>query len=376
MNSKLTLSEIAVLLAERSGKDKKLAEQFLREFITVVTEGLYTDKIVKVKGLGTFKIIPVEQRESVHVNTGKRFIIPSHYKYSFLPDKELKDTVNAPFAFFETTEIGENIDFSDLEEVPEDDAVTEDESIEEDTPAEVQVENTLSISEESLLSVSKEEKEERNNDIDTDSKVSLPIENVLNNVEQKPENNVPEKSSFYKRNLLLVAILLLVFINTPLIIYQWFNQRSDDEAQISEVKVEEKRDNLVSALPVQKTDSVSPENLMPLPSPSKEKARKELNAEPDSSKTIPVARQFIDQVAISSGDRLTLISLKYYGHKFFWVYIYEANKDIIKDPNNIPIGTVIKIPAPEIYGIDAKNKTAISKAAILQTKILEGLAGK
>lgn len=81
MNNRLAIQDLAGLLAEYTGKDKNSSERFLREFIAVVSEGVYTDKLVKVKGLGTFKIIPVEKRESIHVNTGERFVIPEHYKF-------------------------------------------------------------------------------------------------------------------------------------------------------------------------------------------------------------------------------------------------------------------------------------------------------
>ena len=72
MNNRLNIQDLAGLLSERTGKDRGEVERFLRDFISVVSEGVYTDKIVKVKGLGTFKIISVEKRESIHVNTGER----------------------------------------------------------------------------------------------------------------------------------------------------------------------------------------------------------------------------------------------------------------------------------------------------------------
>ena len=138
MNNRLAIQDLAGLLAEYTGKDKNSSERFLREFIAVVSEGVYTDKLVKVKGLGTFKIIPVEKRESIHVNTGERFVIPEHYKFSFLPDKELRELVNKPFSFFETTELRENVDFTDMDVVLDEPDIkeTEDETIEEMIPEE------------------------------------------------------------------------------------------------------------------------------------------------------------------------------------------------------------------------------------------------
>ena len=135
MNNRLNIQDLAGLLSERSGKERGEMERFLRDLVAVISEGVYADKIVKVKGLGTFKIIPVEKRESIHVNTGERFLIPAHYKFSFLPDKDLREQVNKPFSIFETTEINEHVDFSDLvESVEEKGKDIEDESIEEVMP--------------------------------------------------------------------------------------------------------------------------------------------------------------------------------------------------------------------------------------------------
>ena len=89
MNNRLNIQDLAGLLSERSGKERGEMERFLRDLVAVISEGVYADKIVKVKGLGTFKIIPVEKRESIHVNTGERFLIPAHYKFSFLPSRQL-----------------------------------------------------------------------------------------------------------------------------------------------------------------------------------------------------------------------------------------------------------------------------------------------
>ena len=100
MNNRLSITDLASLLATATSKNKRDTELFLRTLIVLVTRKLFEDKIVKVKGIGTFKLVQVEARESVRVQTGERFVIPAHYKFTFVPDKEIKDRVNKPFSFF------------------------------------------------------------------------------------------------------------------------------------------------------------------------------------------------------------------------------------------------------------------------------------
>ena len=79
MNNRLNTQELAELISQYTSKDKKEVEAFLREFVALVVDGVCRDQVVKVTGVGTFKIIQVEKRESIHVNTGERFLIPAHY---------------------------------------------------------------------------------------------------------------------------------------------------------------------------------------------------------------------------------------------------------------------------------------------------------
>lgn len=72
--------------------------------------------------------------------------------------------------------------------------------------------------------------------------------------------------------------------------------------------------------------------------------------------------EFIGSERIKAGSRLTLMSKRYYGNKDFWVYIYEANRDHISDPDNIPVGTLIKFPKLDSRLIDATNPRCIQKA--------------
>ena len=82
----------------------------------VANEGLHEDKLLKIKWLGTFKVTPVKDRESVDVNTGERIVIGGRDKISFTPDNILKEIVNKPFAQFETVVVNDGVDFSDIDE--------------------------------------------------------------------------------------------------------------------------------------------------------------------------------------------------------------------------------------------------------------------
>ena len=101
MNEKLNIQDLIDLLAEKHGMSKKNADSFVKEFFQLIEEALEKDKYVKVKGLGAFKLIDVESRESVNVNTGERFEIQGHTKVSFTPEPALKDLINKPFSHFE-----------------------------------------------------------------------------------------------------------------------------------------------------------------------------------------------------------------------------------------------------------------------------------
>jgi hypothetical protein len=81
--------------------------------------------MVKVKGLGTFKVITVEARESVSVRTGDRVMIGEHSKITFTPDATMKELVNKPFSQFETVVLNDNVEFDDLKEQPTDNDVDE-----------------------------------------------------------------------------------------------------------------------------------------------------------------------------------------------------------------------------------------------------------
>ena len=113
--SKISLSDLAQRLAEKSGISQQDAEQFIRKMFDVANEGLQSDNLVKMKWLGTFKVMAVKDRESVDVNTGERIIIEGRDKISFTPDNILKEIVNKPFAQFETVVVNDGVNFDEID---------------------------------------------------------------------------------------------------------------------------------------------------------------------------------------------------------------------------------------------------------------------
>lgn len=466
MNNKLTIQELATLLSVKSGKDVYETERFIREFITVVSEGLFSDKMVKVKGLGTFKIVLVEDRESIHVNTGERILIPAHYKCSFLPDNELKELVNRPFSIFETTEIGDAASFQDMEMADDSDEDDVDSDLESDAnedgedlslPKSSVTENRINgfldkemteeladpedlpeihspeevsepYNEETIeMENSKEEDtievedsinmdETLSEEIDESPEADLASEVVdtipdLQANELTPEiesssqidNQDKEKEQTENREEIIRAKLASLSAKDPVAfvapeakpkkrrkhghtatktffyiivggllvtasVALFFYFQSLEVRNAVPIMIES-----VSAIPTETpapTDSVFDESDS-IPSNEKDSVPEVVSEPQGTMQTEQVKTKYMDTVVIQTGDRLTLISLKYYGHKIFWVYLYLANKESIPNPNSVAIGTQIHIPVPETYNIDANDEQSIRKAAALQTEILK-----
>ena len=118
MATKINLQQLAKTLAQKRNLPQKDAEAFLKTFFDAIIENVTADKMVKIKGLGTFKLIEVQDRESVNINSGERIVIPGHSKLSFTPENALKDLINKPFADFQTVVINEGTSIEEMEKIP------------------------------------------------------------------------------------------------------------------------------------------------------------------------------------------------------------------------------------------------------------------
>ena len=156
--AKTALQLIADTVAKKHKITVKEAEKFVSAMFDVMNEGLKTDKLVKVKGLGTFKVQAVKPRESVNVNTGERVLIEGHDKVSFTPDATMKELVNKPFAQFETVVLNDGVDFTDIDSKYENEATLE--NADETTVSA----NNAAIPETKIVSLNEEETTDSTNE--------------------------------------------------------------------------------------------------------------------------------------------------------------------------------------------------------------------
>jgi nucleoid DNA-binding protein len=111
---KVTITEIAKILVDKNKLTPQDAKLFAGTMFDLIKKRLNSEGQVKIKGLGTFKMIRIEARESVSVRTGERVMIDSHAKISFTPDNTMKELVNKPFSQFETVMLNDGVEFEDL----------------------------------------------------------------------------------------------------------------------------------------------------------------------------------------------------------------------------------------------------------------------
>lgn len=197
MNERLSLQDLTDLLAKKQEMTKKDAETFLRELIAVITENIEANESVKIKDFGTFKLVKVNARKSVDVNTGEAIEIAAHYKLSFNPDKLLKEAVNRPFAHFESVVLEEGVTFENIESEVEDEKeedIEEDATVEEDVTEDIAIESATVVVEEIVEIV----KEQPAADV---TETETPEEEIAENPEIEvtetavEEENIPETAA-------------------------------------------------------------------------------------------------------------------------------------------------------------------------------------
>lgn len=226
--NKISVAELAKAVSTKYGITQDTAENFVTEFFNVIDNGLRTDKTVKVRGFGTFKVVDVRERESVNVNTGERVTIEGHGKINFIPDPIMRDLVNKPFAKFDTVILNEGVDIEELNKVDEEQPIeytderfdTEAENayepmqdepftaieLQPKEPEQAVVEPVESIANDEETTLIKQNEPETGNE-----KTSILSEEPISDNEPEEESE-DDEPSFFRRNHALISIVATILI--------------------------------------------------------------------------------------------------------------------------------------------------------------------
>ena len=379
MADKLSWSELRRALAQRANISEKDANTFLTAFNAQLLEALKTEKQVKINGLGTFKLQAVAPRKSVDVTTGSEITIEGYNKVSFVPEAGVKELIEkveageAVEALEPIQKLGAQADeivdiLGDLGELPKEEKAEE--PVEEAAPVEEPVEEAAPVAEpkeeepivaEPVIAEVPAEEPKEEEPVAEEPKEEEPVTE-----EQKEEveplivlEKPAKKKNYFLRALLIFFIILLIlcvvgyfFLRKQ--VCEWFDilkEKVDkielfnkSSAPSEEVEAAAAEDELVLEVPEEAAEQVAESEA---PKAEVQKDQK-AEAKPVATKKEEPKKAKYEELLlteeITEGSRLAWISRKYYGHPDYWPYLYDANRDRIDNPSNVPVGTQIRVP--------------------------------
>lgn len=339
-NKKITLQELADAISAQSSSTKKFTDNFLRELVVVIQEYLEKDGVVKVKGLGTFKLLWIEARKSINVATKETIVLPAHYKLSFTPEENVKQEINANVSNFGGAELLE-------------DSINEAEPIEEETENETS-EIIIKEVEEKVESAPEVAKE-------TSSETSL-----------EAPSGTPKTSKPNKTLIAIIVILLLVILG--LCVYIFYPRIEKCVLSMMKPTLQEGKFEVVSA-PTDSTVVETAKDTIKYPAQDsiKVEVKEEIATEPiitvdNYTPSIAKNAPTREVVTVIDGSRLTMVAYRAYGHKAFWVYVYDANRDRLKRPSDVEKGMQLRIPDLPKSLVNSKDQRCLDKAYELAGK--------
>lgn len=371
---KLTIQEIAKILVEKNKLTVKEANQFAAVVFEVIQEGLDTEGQVKVKGLGTFKKIQVEARESVSVRTGERVMIDSHAKITFTPDALMKELVNKPFSQFETVILNDGVEFEDLADDLTEEELLELDSMENTEEATQQVSYEPEVVPEETVAASAET---TNTSAETETVVRPLMDIVDNTIEQedeKPEieeeddedeeNEEEEEGGSSWKKVVGYVLLTLLLMAASAYAGFWYGQQHATKDVDDATDVE----NVTDSIEVIEVDSADVLDVPSVEQPSVEKPAEEQSVvEKPQTKTEPEQAKQTEEpfwkkyeamdarvrtgayhivgtdreVKVRAGETLSKISRRELGEGMScYIEVYNG----LKGNSELKEGQVIKIP--------------------------------
>ena len=330
-NDKLTWTELRKAVAEYANTSEQEAGQFLNALLEGIVEGLKTDKQVKIKGLGSFTLKAVAPRKSVNIATGEAFTIEGYNKLTFSAEAMLKESVEKRLEQPKTEAVMAEINNDPIKKLGEQATEIVDilaelgQAVSKPANEGLEVEKVLEVP-----TVSKEEIEETTEepapeptDEPVEEVAEEPAEEVTEERVEEPAKEEPIQEPTCKPTCkchkwvcwVIGALLLLGVVGTGVYfratLMQWWQCMQDCQPTTEEVTV------------VEEVVEVKELTLA-------EKPREYVN--------------FIGIEQVGKDSRLAWIAYKHYAQKDLWVFIYEANQDIIKHPSHVREGQVIRIP--------------------------------
>lgn len=437
MNNRITFPELVEQVAQCANTSKRMSELFLKELFATISQSLINGESVKVKGIGSFKLTEVSPRKSVNVNTGEEINIPGHKKLSFAPDKDLAQAVNQPFSHFETVILEDGVTDEQLAQIdayeaetpqapdaelptapeapaadtdtevpppfvpadtlpePEFVAIEEATEPEEAPAAEAEPEEATAIEAEAEEAPVAEAEADEAPAVEEEAEVPVDAEEMESMVsdelsedrleQEKDKRRITRRSLFEGFIVGVITTLIVTLFSYRLYLMKCPDQadKPTQEETLAQAPTADSVATPAETTPA-KVDSAqllaeqkAAEEAQKAEEAKKkeEEAKKKAESEAEKQQAAPKGVN-ASQDTVRIGTTLFKLSKKHYGSDKFWVYIYEENKAKYPNPNSIPVGAVLRIPALSKYGATAGDPASFNAAKKKETEIYNSLNKK
>jgi nucleoid DNA-binding protein/nucleoid-associated protein YgaU len=352
MSEKITFRELVELIAEQSKQSQSSTNSFISELVQLIESGLRQSGTVTISGFGKFELRWMKERPGVNPQTGEEITIPGQNKVVFKPYKALRGSVNRPYAKMEAKVLEPETSHEDAGDDADAQPGPEKDSKEKKAAAPISLSPETDTGDEEvddlLIERPVPERKEpipkfedlKRERVDEDTIAAL----FSKPAEDEPKKTVPVSTATPKKPgraavkevqrkgtmnwtwaaaafLVIAAIIIIIFLMRP----------ADDTA---DVIADEPTEQLTA--PADQALRATPEPAEPDPQP-----------EPDPGEDIPsdITPFDIEPVTVQQGQSLWSIAEVNMGNPYFWPVIFDLNREILDNPNLVPVFAELSVPA-------------------------------
>src|SRR6056297_697207 len=354
MSEKITFKELVDLIATQSNQSRNSTNSFIHELVDIIENGLKKSGSVSISGFGKFELRWMKPRTGVNPQTGEELSIPGQNKVVFKPYKNLREDVNKKFSHLESKVVGDSKDSSGSISEKSDSKETNDElnedhfenmmndsdwnsaffSHEEDiekpeksaepnaayssvSSASASVDDLLIERENPKFAKEKEEVKQETEDKaiakkERDKPAAIPNK-------EKIAEEVQKSGSFKWSYAAAVIIALLAFIILFFMIQRY--QSDDTQTQQNQIEMATPAPDATDSNPAV-TDDTEPD-------PPDVGTQSEFETSP---------------LTVEPGQSLWTIAESELGNPYLWPLLYNLNRDVLDNPNQLPAASDIQIP--------------------------------